>query len=486
MRKTGEVAMEEKIPRVFISYSWSASEHVHELAERLVANGVDVVFDKWNLQAGQDKYAFMERSVNDSEIDKVLLICDKSYAEKANSRAGGVGDETMIISPEIYENTNQEKFLPILFEVDENNQPYLPSYLKSRIYFDLSTEADGYEIEYEKLLRNIYDRPLYKKPPLGNKPAWLENDIVDLSKIRDLIKQIRGDAGDNQVKVDFLLRNTTDAFLAALSEFQISTMNDTILITRIEEMKPLRDLYVDFVEALIYSALPLVDTLTSFFEEIYNETRGFADLSINDSSYIEHYDFFIWETFIVTTAILYHYEKYTEIHGILSHTYFLRNSSSGDFLIQEQNYCIFKKPLRALQALCKEKCNQSDFYSLAGHMLVHREKKPLLTTQAISRADILLYQLSCTIKILNSQYSYSDWFPASYQYFDGGYSMWTKLKSKKYCQNILPLFGVNTISELKERLAVSVPNRNIRYRGSGSWPPNILSYLGLGDIATLN
>lgn len=50
--------MEDKIPKIFISYSWVVSERVLELAERLVANGVDVVLDKWDLKEGQDKYAF--------------------------------------------------------------------------------------------------------------------------------------------------------------------------------------------------------------------------------------------------------------------------------------------------------------------------------------------------------------------------------------------------------------------------------------------
>lgn len=89
-------------PKIFISYSWASSERVLELAERLMANGVEVILDKWDLKEGQDKYAFMEQSVTDKTIDKVLIVCDKSYAEKANQRTGGVGDETVIISPDLW------------------------------------------------------------------------------------------------------------------------------------------------------------------------------------------------------------------------------------------------------------------------------------------------------------------------------------------------------------------------------------------------
>ena len=110
--------MAVEIKRVFISYSWAVQERVIELAERLIANGIDVVLDVYDLKDGYDKYAFMEQSVNDESIDHVLIICDKTYTEKANSRSGGVGDETVIITPQIYQNVKQEKFIPVIFEKD--------------------------------------------------------------------------------------------------------------------------------------------------------------------------------------------------------------------------------------------------------------------------------------------------------------------------------------------------------------------------------
>ena len=66
---------DDKIPKIFISYSWSkdALALVLDLANRLVSHGVDVVLDKWELKEGQDKYAFMERCVNDPDITKVCI-----------------------------------------------------------------------------------------------------------------------------------------------------------------------------------------------------------------------------------------------------------------------------------------------------------------------------------------------------------------------------------------------------------------------------
>lgn len=95
-----------KTKKVFISYSWSNEEHkekVIRLAEELVNLGIDVILDEWDLKPGQDKYEFMEQIVTDSSLDKVLIITDRVYAEKANKRQGGVGAETQIITPSLYE-----------------------------------------------------------------------------------------------------------------------------------------------------------------------------------------------------------------------------------------------------------------------------------------------------------------------------------------------------------------------------------------------
>src|SRR5207237_3952086 len=98
--------------------------------------------------------------VKSEEISKVLIILDKKYAEKAEQRSAGVGTETQIISPSVYANVSQEKFIPIIAERDETGKAYVPTYLESRIYIDLSSQ-ETYEENYEKMIRNIYKRTEY-------------------------------------------------------------------------------------------------------------------------------------------------------------------------------------------------------------------------------------------------------------------------------------------------------------------------------------
>ena len=139
---------ENKVPKVFISYAWTRSDWALELAQRLAGHGVQVVFDKWDLKDGHDLNTFMEQMVTADDIDRVLIVSDQEYAEKADGRRGGVGTETQIISAEVYRNVRQEKFVAIVAEEDQDGNAYLPVYMKSRKYIDMSTN-EVYEVGYE-------------------------------------------------------------------------------------------------------------------------------------------------------------------------------------------------------------------------------------------------------------------------------------------------------------------------------------------------
>ena len=156
-------------PIVFISYSWSSEDYkgiVLQLAEALVDNGIDVILDRWDLVPGYDRFAFMEQSIK--KADKVLVLCDKQYSEKANARKGGVGTETEIIPPDVYGQSNQEKFIPVIMEDFE----VMPAYLKSRLGIDF---RDGHrEQGFEEILRTVYSKPYTIKPTLGYPPKWVK------------------------------------------------------------------------------------------------------------------------------------------------------------------------------------------------------------------------------------------------------------------------------------------------------------------------
>jgi hypothetical protein len=168
-------------PRALVSYSWESPEHQHwvtQLAARLQGeSGVQVIFDQWHLNPGDDKLHFMEQAVADSYF--VIVVCTPMYTERANKRQGGVGYESMVITAELAEHMLTNKFIPVLRKGTWDSS--LPIYLKSRMGVDLSNEP-YHEDEYERLLRVLHGEPI-QAPPLGSKPIFA-NQSVPLSNVK--------------------------------------------------------------------------------------------------------------------------------------------------------------------------------------------------------------------------------------------------------------------------------------------------------------
>lgn len=475
--------MNAETKKVFISYSWKVQDKVKSLADRLYSHGVEAITDIYDLKVGQDKYAFMEQSVNDPSVDKVLIICDRSYMDKANNRTGGVGDETVIISPEIYGKIKQEKFIPVVIEFDEDGQACLPHYLKGRLYIDLSTE-DRYEAEYERLIRNLYDKPIHKKPVLGAMPEWLKDEAVDLSAIRDILKQIKGNTGGNTKKAEFLSNKASDEFVNAAKKYVMPAYTDRAneLPKVIDQTKPFRDLFVDYCDNLICSDQLKVEYLSGLFEHLYNDLHDVSERSSYFDMEFELYDYMIWEFFICATAVLLHYKQFTELRQLLTSNYFLKTTYFSSSEFAPQTFKVFAKDYKIIEQDCKPQSKNPNLLTLAGEILVNREKKPILTKETIANADIVLYQLSKIFNLNDNR----EWFPKTYVYHQGNQLLWAKLISKSYCEKIFPLFSVNTINDLKEILKGSEVNQNDRYSGCLFAAPSILSSIKLDQIGTLS
>ena len=481
---------EDRIPKIFISYSWSSDWLVVPLAERLVSHGVDVVLDKWDLKEGQDKYAFMEQCVNDPDITKVLIICDKKYANKANARTGGVGDETVIISSEVYGQMKQEKFIPVIAELDEEGNPYVPTYIKSRIYINLSNEEE-YEKEYEKLLRNIYEKPLYSKPKRGTRPDWIEQENKNFFPLKDLLRQIKGSQSEKKQKS--CVMKFVEEYVEMLKTYNgQGTRDGKQTFECFVEMKAIRDIFLDFVSALAETELSFADVICDAFERMYNTlttAKGFNPNAMQacDSDY-EIYKIHIWELFICVIAYLRHIQNYKAIYELLTHTYFLTSSCLDD-VVKPANYCRFRFYSGLVEEQYKPTTPNKDKYTLLGHTIcTEREKRPIYTSEAIAEADLLLYQVTNAYQLAEDELQYHEpyWFPTCYVYVKTCPSEWTKMKSKKYCEKMFDLFGAKSIEELKGKLKDCTTDREMRYNRSFNSAPSILSCLKLEEIGSMN
>lgn len=464
--------MLDRTPRVFISYSWTSTEfqqRVRELAESLRQDGIDVKLDIWDLKDGQDKYAFMEQCVTDPDIDKVLIICDSGYAAKADRRQGGVGDETTIISAEVYGHAAQEKFVPVIMERDEHGEPYMPAYLKSRMYRDLS--GDRYPEEYQALVRNIYEKPSYRKPELGTRPGWLDEE--ESSELFSVKKAGKAAAGVKQNLLNPVTeRDFIDVYLEALKSFYRPQVTAEEYMRDFGAMKEYRDAFLDYVKRISTTTEHIGTFLADAFEKMYNTLNNAETFSseINGGGR-RSFDIFcvhLWELFICTTAYLLQSEAYESLNELLVHTYFLR-MSPHDSRVKPSSYERLRYRSEMLEDVIKPTLSDdlSRKYTLAGHYLCEqRDYLPVFTGKRIAEADLFLYQVFRGLDLGELGLQTYVWFPICYIYVDHYDSIWKKLQSGRFCEKIMPLFGVSTIEALKERLSRCISDREVRYNGN--------------------
>lgn len=117
--------------------------------------------------------------------------------------------------------------------------------------------------------------------------------------------------------------------------------------------------------------------------------------------------------------------------------------------------------------------------------MVKREKKPIITKESISNADIVLYHLSDILKIPNNNKGYY-WFPITYIYHNYQLNIWRKLKSKEHCNKLLPLFGAKDINELEQAINKTSKIDTMGYPTSFERVPTILSNITLDEIGIIN
>jgi len=169
-RESQDTPEAEKPSRVFVSYSHTSPEHeewVVALASFLRQNGIDARLDVWHLRRGMDLAQFMTNEL--TLADRVVLVSDEKYAEKADGRVGGVGWETMIVQGDIARlPPDSTKYVVIVRSGTVDGG--LPRYLKTKFVVHWPDAAvDGKNRQL--LLRELFD--FVPIPPLGQRPLAL-------------------------------------------------------------------------------------------------------------------------------------------------------------------------------------------------------------------------------------------------------------------------------------------------------------------------
>ncbi|NRF96128.1 TIR domain-containing protein [Paenibacillus frigoriresistens] len=470
-------------PKIFISYAWTTVAHqqwVVELATRLMHSGIEVRLDLWDLKEGHDIYAFMESMVTSKDIDKVLIICDSGYKKKADNREGGVGTETQIITPEIYTDVKQEKFIPIVSERDEKGEHFIPQYMASRMYIDLSSE-DSYEENLEKLIRNIFEVPLFKKPALGKPPQHLiEEGNAPLFQTAIVLRKMQTAADKHPKRLKHLWNEFSDAFMESLSMLTIEDIKDNTLIheeviNRIDQSIPLRNDYVAAIELLCMNEVLEADNAVEFFEKLYAFTEFQGSGSYYESQF-DQYKFLITELYLLTATIMTRHKMYDELTQFINGEYFVESKFKSEPL----DFTRFRFHLQSLEY--RNQALKLQRLSLHADLLVQRSpeklKKDMLET------DILLYFISKIHEAGKEEFYPRIWFPTTYIYNrENPIKTISKLKSKAHFENVKILFNVESVDEFKRRIQDFKGDRGYSY-GIDSIP-SISNYIKSEDICTI-
>src|SRR3989338_3078909 len=410
-------------PKVFISYSWTSPQHeqwVLDLSERLSGDGIITVLDKWDLKEGQDKHVFIEQMVNDVSIKKVLVVCDRVYQTKADDRKGGVGTETQLISKEVYENTVQEKFIPIVREYDDTGKPCIPHYMASRIYIDLSSD-EKFEENYQKLIRNLYDKPLIKRPPLGTVPAYIVEEEQITLKTSHKVVEIKNALLNDRRSANGLIADYLDTVISSLEDFRLSggsvTDFDDRVVETIEKMLPLRDDFVD------------LDKFHNFFEKLVPfSCRPENVQSYTDVDY-DNYKFFTYELILNFVAILLKLNKYKEVSHFINSQYFYRHPNHSE--LTHIGIEIFDTYPCSLDEIRNKRLNLRRV-SLTADLIKAHSMRSDISFDEIKQADLVLYYVT---ELYGGRFS---WFPRTSVYNSRGSAveLFERMVSLQYFEKI--------------------------------------------------
>jgi hypothetical protein len=445
--------MTAKPPKLFISYSWTSPSHeewVLSLATELRDSGVDVILDKWDLKEGQDAHAFMEKMVTDSDIKKVVMICDHLYAEKADGRSGGVGTETQIISPEIYTKQEQTKFVAVLPERDEEGKPFLPAYYKSRVYIDLSS-PDLYSKSLEQLLRWIYDKPLHVKPGLGKTPAFLTDDAIISLQTTAKFRRVLGAIRENRPYCWGALAEYFEVFTENLELFRIIKDNeefDEKVVRNIEEFLPYRNESIEIFMALARyrSTQESWEALHRFFEELIPYLDRPENVTRWEDWDFDNFKFIIHELFLYAIVALIRSECFDGVaHLIRQHYYVAENARRGrDAMVPFSELC---HDLPSLDY--RNKRLQMRRLSLHADLLEKRSKISGLPFQQIMQTDLILFIRDCLDCLRSGRCQ--RWWPVTLLYAGrqhGPFEVFARSQSAKFFENLKQVFDIEAKDDL--------------------------------------
>lgn len=451
-------ADEPKPPKIFISYRWSSPDHeewVLRLASSLRASGIDAHLDKWHLKEGQDTFVFMESMVNDPEMKKVLMICDAGYVERADSRQGGVGTEAQIISAKVYNDTGQDKFAAIVVDLDDEGKPRLPSYMSTRLYFDMSS-LDAEAVNFEKVVRWVFDEPVHVAPPIGKKPSFEGQTYTTASPLFQLesprVKSSRSATINHDAEI------ILDSIAEESGSFHLELANkpnqSKLVYEGIKAIRPVSEnLYRAFREILTNQNARSADVIHTFFEKLM---RGWDIFPLN-RQYTrwdgDVFQYFAHDALISFIALAMENKAFSFANDLLSMP--LYKPRAHDRTGEAVEYVAFRPYLESLEQRNREMSLRR--ISLHADLINEAHEHSVVSFTSFLEADLTLYVRSLIASKL-------DWYPISAVYLTDTYGAlptYVRSQSARFYEQVRPLLLNTSADDLRKIVVDASANREL-------------------------
>lgn len=476
-------------PRVFVSYCWTSQSHqawVLKLCTELRHEGADIILDKWELKEGHDTYAYMERMVTDPSVKKVLVVSDRKYAEKADRREGGVGTETQIISAEVYNKVDQDKFIPIVAEFI-GNEACLPTFMKGRFYIDLSSQAK-YNENYDQVLRAIHNRPIHQKPELGSIPKRIFEDAkiqtTTQPKFRACVEAIK----QGKTNVPGLLREYFDEMINVWKGFSICPPDpavplDEVVLESIKDALTVRDEIVELLHILFMyrDESDDFDLIRTFFEQIAGFRKTPHGVNRWNDSWADNYVFINYELFLHTVALLLKHEKFRQLGSFIEEPYFVRDE--GRMNGRYDDVRVFLGNASSIDEERKVRL-KSNRISLVADLIKERATNPHISFEQILLADLVIL-----LRCLLDPRQRSRWYPKTLIYAanHNAFEIFARGESPRGFEKVKVLLGVKDKPDLVQRLKDGMKNAGVAGWTASFWCPEdaITETIGLQRLNTL-
>ncbi|CAH7238375.1 SEFIR domain-containing protein [Vibrio chagasii] len=455
-----------KQPKVFISYSWSSKHHqemVKLWADRLIHDGVDVILDIYDLNEGDNKYAFMESMVTDSGVTHVLVICDTKYKERADAREKGVGTESTIISSKVYSQVKQSKFIPILCEFEENGEPIAPIFMDARIGINFSTPESVNE-NWEQLIRLLYSKPLHVKPKKGIAPSYITSDApLPANEARakfESLKQavLQGKKGLKMYRQDFI-----DSCISYADNLRIRERPNVDdfgqkVLDDCGRLKAVRNHLCDWVllEGRVTQEAELTEALVDVLEKLYELKSRPEEVSSWSDAWFEAHSVFVYETFLYIVAALMKVGCYGVLHEIYT-TNYINPPTVRNRDYEFESFSCFHGHSEVLQSVLRP---NDRLYSPEAELIKDHADRKDITFQNIVQAEALTLMVSLLFG--------SPWYPGTLHYasYYESIPFFVRATQHKNFSNLTAITGIATGDEMREKFKAALDASSLSRSGN--------------------